>query len=110
MKRVACGTLLMLLVCGSSLAQSAAEGTIRGIIHDEQGGVLPGVTVSATSPTVAGTFTAVSESDGSYRLLNLRPGEYTIAAELQGFSKYLRPGVVVRAGLSIGSEIVLTAG
>src|SRR5207245_7261709 len=58
MKRLVCATVLMLGVCGSALAQSAAEGTIRGIIHDEQGGVLPGVTVSATSPTVAGTFTA----------------------------------------------------
>src|SRR5437899_9514486 len=110
MKRVACGTLLMLLVCGSSLAQSAAEGTIRGVVHDEQGGVLPGVTVSATSPTVAGTFTAVSESDGSYRLLNLHPGEYTIAAELQGFSKYVRPGLVVRAGLNIGVDITMKVG
>ena len=110
MKRLVCATVLMLGVCGSALAQSAAEGTIRGVIHDEQGGVLPGVTVSATSPTVAGTFTAVSESDGSYRLLNLHPGEYTIAAELQGFSKYLRPGVVVRAGLNIGIDIVLKVG
>jgi Carboxypeptidase regulatory-like domain len=110
MKRVACGMLLVLLVCGSALAQSAAEGTIRGVVHDEQGGVLPGVTISATSPTVAGTFTAVSESDGSYRLLNLGPGEYTLTAELQGFSKYLRPGIIVRAGLNIGVDIVLKIG
>src|SRR5215510_10111873 len=97
MTRLACGTLLLLLVCGSALAQSAAEGTIRGVVHDEQGGVLPGVTIGASSPTVAGTVTAVSEGDGSYRLLNLRPGEYTLSAELQGFSKYQRAGIVVRA-------------
>src|SRR5262249_53177854 len=54
--------------------------------------------------------TAVSEADGSYRLLNLPPGEYTIAAEIQGFAKYSRAGVIVRAGLNIEVDIVLKIG
>lgn len=110
MKRLTLAAVILLLTSAAVWAQSASEGTVRGVIHDEQGGVLPGVTVNATSPTVVGTFTAVSETDGSYRLLNLRPGEYTITAELQGFSKYVRPGVVVRAGLNIAVDIVLKVG
>jgi hypothetical protein len=110
MKRLFLAAVLVLSVRGLVSAQTAVEGTVRGVIHDEQGGVLPGVTVTATSPTVAGTFTAVSEPDGSYRLLNLSPGEYSVAAELQGFSKYVRPGVVVRAGLNIAVDIVLKVG
>jgi hypothetical protein len=110
MKRLVFATVLFVSSCGLAWAQSTTEGTIRGVIHDEQGGVLPGVTVTATSPTVAGTFTAVSDADGSYRLLNLRPGEYTVTAELQGFSKYSRAGLVVRAGLNIAVDIVLMVG
>jgi len=103
-------TLLVFSLCGTASAQTTAEGTIRGVIHDDQGGVLPGVTVVATSPTVAGTFTSVSDAVGAYRLLNLSPGEYSVTAELQGFSKYVRPGIVVRAGLNIADARGAEAG
>ena len=103
-------TLLVFSLCGTASAQTTAEGTIRGVIHDDQGGVLPGVTVVATSPTVAGTFTSVSDAVGAYRLLNLSPGEYSVTAELQGFSKYVRPGIVVRAGLNIAVDIEMKVG
>ncbi len=110
MKRLVWATVVLFAFSGWVRAQSTAEGTVRGVIHDEQGGVLPGVTVTATSPTVAGTFTAVSDGEGGYRLLNLAPGEYTITAELQGFSKYSRTGIVVRAGLNIAVDNVLKVG
>ena len=110
MNRLVSAALVYLSLCGSVWAQSSADGTVRGVLRDEQGGVLPGVTVTATSPTQPGSRTAVSEADGSYRLLNLRPGEYTITAELQGFSRYSREGIVVRAGLNIEVDIVLKVG
>jgi hypothetical protein len=111
MKCAAFAAVLMVsTMYGSAWAQSSAEGTVRGVVHDEQGGVLPGVTMTAASPTVAGASTTISEADGSYRLLNLRPAEYTITAELPGFSKYVRPGVVVRAGLNIAVDVVLKVG
>lgn len=84
MKFAVPATLVLFTLCGTASAQTTAEGTIRGVIHDDQGGVLPGVTVVAASPTVAGSFTTVSDAAGSYRLLNLSPGEYSITAELQG--------------------------
>jgi hypothetical protein len=48
--------------------------------------VLPGTTIVASSPTVAGIRTTVSDAQGDYRLTDLPPGEYTITGELQGFS------------------------
>jgi hypothetical protein len=110
MKALVFVTVLVFSLSGSASAQSAAEGTVRGLIHDQQGAVLPGVSVTATSPTVVATFTAISGEDGSYRLLNLSPGEYSITAELQGFSKYVRPGIVIRAGLNIAVDIILNVG
>ena len=74
------------------------DGSLRGYVKDEQGGVLPGVTVTATSPQVIAPVVAIADSAGYYRLNNLPPGTYTIVAELQGFSKYQRDGIVVRAG------------
>jgi hypothetical protein len=110
MTRISLALIVSLSLANAAWAQSSSEGTIRGTVKDEQGGVLPGVTISASSPSVAGTFTAVSSTDGSYRLLNLRPGEYTIVAELSGFSKYSRSGIAVRSGLNLTVDIQMQVG
>src|SRR5438105_822551 len=100
------------LLCAANLAsaQTSAEGTIRGFVRDQQAGVLPGVTIEATSASIGARIVAVTEGDGSYRLLGLAPGDYTVRAELAGFSQYVRSGVVVRAGLNLGLDIQLTIG
>jgi hypothetical protein len=105
----ACLLSLLCLLGGATAApaQTSAEGTMRGSVRDQQGGVLPGVTIAATSVTTAGAATAVSEADGSYRLLGLAPGEYTVTADLAGFATYVRRGILVRAGLNLGLEIAL---
>ena len=103
-------TLLLAIAVAPVDAQISSEGSIRGVIRDTQGAVLPGTTITATSPTVAGVRTAVSDSQGDYRLLDLPPGEYTLVAELQGFSKISRTGVVIRAGLNVSIDLTLQVG
>src|SRR5258707_12172363 len=83
---VATVVLLSCISVESALAQTG-DGSLRGYVKDEQGGVLPGVTITATSPDVLAPVTAVTDTVGYYRLNNLPPGTYTIVAELQGFSK-----------------------
>ena len=105
--------LFILLVITSTATGASAqttEGSIRGIVRDEQGGSLPGVTVTATSTAAPRPHTAVTDAEGVYRLLNLPPGDYTIAAEIQGFAKFLRPNVVVRAGLNLSVDIEMKIG
>lgn len=94
----------------AAAAQTAGGGTIRGFVKDEQGAALPGVTVTASRPGAGNPFTTVSDAAGLYRITGLPPGSYTVFAELQGFAKFERPGVVVRAGLNIGLDIGLTLG
>ncbi|MPY88996.1 MAG: TonB-dependent receptor plug domain-containing protein [Luteitalea sp.] len=91
-------------------AQTSAEGSVRGYVKDEQGATLPGVTLTATSLDVPGTRTAVSDETGYYRLDNLPPATYAITSELEGFAKYVRDNIVVRAGLNLGLEIVMRVG
>jgi hypothetical protein len=102
--------LSVLLIPRTASAQSTAEGAVRGHVRDEQGAALPGVPVVATSPSVGGTREAVSDSEGFYRLTNLPPGEYTLTAQLTGFAKFVRPAVVVRAGLNLAIDITLKVG
>jgi hypothetical protein len=109
MKTLAVGLLLLTCAAAETFAQ-VTEGSIRGYLRDEQGGVLPGVTVTATSPTVAGTYTAVTDQDGHYRLLTLPPGTYSLTATLSGFSKSLREDLIIRAGLNLTVDIVMKVG
>ena len=86
------------------------EGSLRGYVKDEQGGVLPGVMVTATSSALIAPVTAVTDTAGYYRLLNLPPGTYILSAELAGFATYRREGVVMRAGSTFAVDIEMKVG
>ena len=107
---IACLLAAWLIGHGAAMAQTTVNGTIRGTVTDEQGAVLPGVTVAATSPTVGGNFMAVSDTAGAYRMINLPPGEYTVTAELSGFSKTERRGILVRAGINLALDLGMKVG
>ena len=67
----------------------AQTGVINGVVRDTSGGVLPGVTVEAASPAlIEKVRTAVTDSNGAYRLEDLRVGQYTVTYTLPGFSWY----------------------
>src|SRR5436190_23877132 len=96
---VALAFALQFVVAASALAQT--QGSLRGYVKDEQGGSLPGVTVTAKSPALIQPSTTVTEADGAYRLVNLPPGTYTVTAELTGFATFRRTDVLLRAGANL---------
>src|SRR5918995_2464785 len=74
----------------AALAQAVIAGTVR----DPSGAVLPGVTVEATSPAlIEKVRSAVTDGTGQYRIVDLRPGVYSLTATLPGFSTVKRDGV-----------------
>jgi hypothetical protein len=55
----------------------AQGGSISGLVQDTSGGILPGVTVEASSPVlIEGSITAVTDGAGRYTIINLRPGTF----------------------------------
>jgi len=92
----------------SAMAQN--QGSLRGYVKDEQGGALPGVTVTATSDSLIQPSTAVTEADGAYRLINLPPGSYSVSALLTGFATYRRTDILLRAGANFQVDIVMKIG
>ncbi len=86
------------------------QGSLRGYVRDSQSGALPGVTITATSPELLRPVTAVTNEEGYYRLINLPPGTYALAAELTGFSAFKREGVLLRAGATFAVDIELSLG
>jgi len=80
-----------------------AQGTsgIAGIVKDPSGAVMPGVTVEASSPAlIERVRSVVSDSEGQYRILDLRPGTYSVTFSLPGFSTVKRDGIELSAGFT----------
>src|SRR4029450_10415884 len=90
-------------------AQSGGAG-LRGSVTDEQGGLLPGVTITAAGPAIMTPASVVTDAAGYYRLVNLPPGTYVISAELTGFSTQRRGGGVVGAGNTVPGGIGVGGG
>lgn len=86
--------LLVVWCCLGLPALALAQATITGAVHDGSGGVLPGVTVEAASPAlIEKTRSVVTDGTGQYRLVDLRPGTYTLTFTLPGFNTVKREGV-----------------
>lgn len=98
----------MLLLCGLSVLPAAAQvrgGIISGIVKDQQGGVLPGTSVTAQGVDAALTLT--TSADGAFHFLDLAPGPYKITALLPGFTTLVRDNVIVEVGRTIDLPIAL---
>ena len=103
--------LLVVTTAGVFTAEAQTTGSsLRGYVKDAQGGALPGVTVTATSPDMIQPATGVTDGTGYYRLINLPPGEFTVTAELAGFSTFLRKGILLRAAVNFQVDITLALG
>ena len=88
-KRLAIAAAIVLL---PSLA--LAQGTLTGTVKDASGAVLPGVTVEASSPAlIEKTKAAVTDGSGQYRIIDLRPGTYSLTFTLPGFNTVKRDNI-----------------
>ena len=91
-------------------AQTGA-GSIAGTVRDASGGVLPGVTVEASSPAlIEKVRTVVTDGEGQYKIIELRPGTYTVAFTLPGFSAVRREGIELTTGFTASVNADLKVG
>lgn len=75
-------------------AAAHAQASITGVVRDSSGAVLPGATVEATSPAlIEQVRTAVTDETGQYRIVDLRPGTYTVIFSLASFTTVRREGI-----------------
>ena len=103
------GLLCVLAVSSTATAQQNAS--ISGIVTDMTGGVLPGVTIEASSPVLIEKIrTAVSEANGRYQVLDLLPGTYRVTFTLPGFSVVRREGITLTAGFAASVNVELSTG
>ena len=100
--------MVVVAVPSVGLAQTAA---INGVVRDDTGGVLPGVTAEASSPVlIEGSRVAITDGQGLYRIIGLRPGVYEVTFTLPGFGSVIREGIELSAGVTLPVNVELGVG
>ncbi|HLG55107.1 MAG TPA: TonB-dependent receptor [Vicinamibacterales bacterium] len=88
-----------------------AQGTLTGTIRDQSGGVLPGVTVEASSPAlIEKVRTAVTDGAGQYRITGLNPGTYSMTFRLSGFNLVRREGIEISGTATLTIPVDMRVG
>jgi outer membrane receptor protein involved in Fe transport len=98
----------LLASVGMVHAQETTSGSIAGEVLDSQGAVMPGATVTITSPQ--GVKTLVTDSSGRFFAPFLPPGDYAVKVELPGFSPVERKNIAVRLGQRVSLDFTLKVG
>jgi hypothetical protein len=92
-------------------AWAQSSGGIAGMVKDTTGAVMPGVTVEAASPVLIEKVRAVVTDDkGEYKIVDLRPGTYTVTFTLAGFSSVKREGLELNTGVTLPVSAELKVG
>src|SRR4051794_2491859 len=88
-----------------------AQGTLTGTVKDASGAILPGVTVEASSPAlIEKTRSAVTDGSGQYRIIDLRPGAYSLTFTLPGFNTVKRDALELSGSQTLTISVDMKVG
>src|SRR3989475_4533785 len=108
------GTATIIVALGCLLvlpAAARAQSAIAGVVRDASGAVLPGVTVEASSDAlIEKTRSVVTNGQGQYTIVDLRPGVYALSFTLEGFSLFKRAGIELPANFTATISAELKVG
>lgn len=94
------------LMSGQILAQTTMV-TLEGTITDEEGGDLPGATVTARNAETGYIHSSITKSDGRYIILGIQPGKYGVEVSLSGFATQVRSGLTFAVGAKLTIDFTL---
>ena len=95
---------------GTTVFAQLQSGRIVGTVYDPQRAGIPGATVTVTNLATNIARTVVTDSEGNYVVTPLDPGTYRVSAEVPGFQKTEREGLVLTVGQSARVELALNLG
>src|SRR4051812_46263129 len=111
MSRFAVSCFTVALALAAPVLVFAQDTAITGTVRDASGAVLPGVTVeAASSALIEKVRTVVTDDRGEYRVIDLRPGAYTVTFSLPGFSSVRREGIELNGGFTASVSVELRVG
>jgi hypothetical protein len=111
-RRAALSALALLLIFTTARGVAAqSSSSIVGVVRDASGAAVPGVSVEVASPAlIERQKVVVTEGDGTYRVVDLRPGKYTVTFSLPGFQTVRRENVELNTAFTATVDATLTVG
>lgn len=104
--------LALLFLTSFVPAAGAQQGgsAIRGLVVDQEGGVLPGVSILVTHQENGTVRETTTNNDGTFLVPGLVPGPYRVTAQLAGFSRLIQEDLIVRVGATLQVDLALRVG
>ncbi len=102
--------LVTLLLIGGVVMAQGTTSKIVGTVTDKDGTPLPGVTVKASNPKMVGEATAVTDENGTYRLLALIPGTFRLTYSLEGFQSVVRENISLTIEQTLNLKVTMELG
>ena len=102
--------LALMVVAAAAAFGQQSDASLSGSVSDATGAVIPGVAVTFTNARTGVHNSTISNESGIFISPPLQPGEYQVSAELDGFKKFVRAGVILNTGDKVSIKITLDVG
>lgn len=104
------GLLLVLLMAAAPWPWGQATTSLRGLVKDTSGAVIPNASVTLSNTSTQFVRTTVTGPDGEYQFLQVPPGTYSLTVKFQGFREYHQTGVELLVNLPVTANVALQVG
>ncbi len=101
---------LLALVSPLSAAAQSDAAAVLGVVSDESGGAVPGVSVTLSNVATGIQSVVVTDGEGAYQFLNVKVGTYRLEAELQGFTTAVVSNIEVTVNARQRVDVALRVG
>ena len=102
-------TFVLVAICAlSAMAQSTVTGAINGTVSNPNKEVIAGATITAKNTGTNKEASATTDDNGSFKIINLEPGLYTVSVNASGFAPFTNENVVVEVGRSTPMDVGLS--
>jgi hypothetical protein len=101
---------LLLFISAGLISGQTVRGRIEGTVKDPQGQLVPNASITVTNTGTGEKLNATSTADGTFSVNEVKPGNYTVTAEIQGFKRILIEGVTVQVGTVTSVTVQLELG
>jgi hypothetical protein len=108
--RLSAVALLIACVLAAPAWAQFETGSVLGTIHDNSGGVIPGVTITLLGVDTGVSTTKVTDAEGTYEFFTIKPGRYKVTAELNGFTTAVAENVQVSVGNRVRVDLAMKVG
>ncbi len=108
--KVATAAILVLAFAATAIWAQTSTSSLRGVVRDQQGGLIPGASVTLSSNDQSFSREAITNDEGRYQFVQVPPGTYQLRVEMTGFKVAVKESIELLVGVPVSADIELELG